>query len=157
MKTLHPLVLLISIVFLTACATANPYGGSSQNYSQSEANRAMQVELGSIIDLRAVTIDSEGNLVGKIAGGLIGGIAGSKVGGGRGSDIAAVAGAVVGGLIGNKAEQLYNKQQAVQITVQLDSGRVEAVVQAVNAQLIFSRGDRVKVISDATGKMRVIQ
>jgi len=157
MKTIQITVFLMLIAFVTACAGPNPYGASSQQYSQSEANRALQVEHGVIIDLRAVSIDSEGNLVGKMAGGLIGGLAGSSVGGGKGSAIAAVAGAVMGGMIGNKAEAAINKDNGVQITVQLDNGRVEAVVQEVSPNVFFSKGDQVKLISDASGKMRVVQ
>ena len=156
MKTIQITAFLIIVAFTAGCAGPNPYGASSQQYSQSEANRALQVERGVIVDLRAVTIDSEGNLVGKMAGGLIGGLAGSSVGGGKGSAIAAVAGAVIGGLIGNKAEAAINKDNGVQITVQLDNGRVEAVVQKVSPNVLFSKGDRVKLISDASGKMRVI-
>jgi len=157
MKTIQITAFLMVISFVTACAGPNPYGASSQQYTQSEANRALQVEHGVIVDLRAVTIDSEGNLVGKVAGGLIGGIAGSGVGGGSGSDIAAIAGAVIGGMIGNKAEEVINKDNGVQITVQLDNGRVEAVVQTVSPNVLFSKGDYVKLISDTSGKMRVVQ
>lgn len=157
MRLLSLVLLLTALMVLTACASQNPYGASSQRYNQSEANRGLQVAHGTIIDAQAVTINSEGNVVGKIAGGLIGGLAGSSVGGGRGSAIGAVAGAVIGGVIGNKAEGAINKTNGVQLTVQLENGHVEAVVQEANPNVFFRKGDHVKLISDASGKTRVIQ
>jgi outer membrane lipoprotein SlyB len=149
------LTILILATFLIACAGPNPYGASNQGYSTSEANQTLQVENGIITDLQAVTIDSEGNIIGKLAGGLIGGIAGSSVGGGRGSSAAAVAVAVVGGIVGSKIDALYNKENGVQITVQLDNGQVKSIVQAANANTLFKRGDSVKLIRGANGKTRV--
>ncbi|MEO1888703.1 MAG: glycine zipper 2TM domain-containing protein [Cycloclasticus sp.] len=151
------LSILIIGMLLTACAGPNPYGTSNQQYSSSEANQSLHVSSGIIIDLQAVSIDSEGNIVGKVAGGLIGGIAGSSIGGGRGSSVAAVAGAVVGGIIGSKADALYNKANGVQITVQMNNGEVQSVVQAVNANSLFRKGDHVTLIRSAAGKVRVIQ
>lgn len=90
--------LLLIAIYLTACATPNPYGSPKPQYTENEANKSLHVSHGIIIDLQAVTIDSNGNALGEIAGGLIGGIAGSSAGGGRGQSAAAVAGAVVGGV-----------------------------------------------------------
>ncbi|ORU94189.1 MAG: hypothetical protein A6F70_07895 [Cycloclasticus sp. symbiont of Bathymodiolus heckerae] len=148
--------LLLSSLLL-ACAGPNPYGSASENYSTSETNQSMHVFNATIIDVQAVTIDSEGNFVGKIAGGLIGGIAGSSVGAGRGSSAAAVAGAVIGGIVGKKADELYNKANGVQITVQMDNGQVQSIVQEVNPNVIFRKGDHVRIIESATSKTRVIQ
>lgn len=157
MKTLNTLLLSITALILTACAGPNPYGNSTERYTTGEANQAMQVSNGVVLDVQPVTIDSEGNVVGKIAGGLIGGIGGSSVGGGRGSAAAAVAGAVVGGMIGNKVEEMYNKANGVQITVQLNNGQVQSIVQEANPNAMFRKGDYVKVIKSATSKARVIQ
>lgn len=157
MKLILLITLTASALFLSGCAGPNPYGVASEQYKQSETNQGLQLTYGTIIDLTAVNIDSEGNVIGKMAGGLIGGLAASGVGGGRGSDIAAVAGAVIGGMVGNKAQLMINKENGVQITVQLDNGEVKAVVQAVNAEVLFNKGDRVKLISDAAGKVRVSQ
>jgi len=150
------LTLLLS-TFLVACAGTNPYGNASETYTTSEANQPMRVSTATVIDVQAVTIDSEGNYIGKIAGGLLGGIAGSSVGGGRGSSAAAVAGAVIGGIVGKKADELYNKANGVQVTVQMANGRVESIVQEVNPNAIFRIGDHVKVIESATSKTRVVQ
>ena len=149
MKLLLPITLSLLLI---ACAGPNPYGPSSEGYTRSEANQTLQVTNGIILDLQPVTIDSEGNAVGKIAGGLIGGIGGSSVGSGRGS-----AAAVVGGIVGNKAEAMYNKANGVQITIQLDNGQVQSVVQEVNENVMFRKGDHVKLIRSASGKVRVIQ
>lgn len=154
MKLLYTLILS---ALLIGCIGPNPYGASNQQYSSSEANQRLQVSNGIIIDLQAVTIDSEGNVVGKIAGGLIGGIAGSSVGGGRGSSAAAIAGAVVGGIIGSKADALYTQENGVQITVQMNNGDVLSIVQEVNENVLFRKGDHVTLVRSAAGKTRVIQ
>jgi outer membrane lipoprotein SlyB len=150
--SLIPLSLL-----LMACAGPNPYGNATEKYSERETNQSMRVLNATVLDVQPVTIDSEGNVVGKLAGGLIGGIAGSSVGGGRGSSVAAVAGAVIGGVIGQKADALYNKANGVQITVQMDNGQVQSIVQEVNENAIFRKGDHVKVIDNPSSKTRVIQ
>ncbi|PCH85376.1 MAG: hypothetical protein COB26_11895 [Piscirickettsiaceae bacterium] len=157
MKTLTPLLISIVVLTLTACAGPNPYGTATENYTESEANQPMHVSNATVLDVLPVTIDSDGNVVGKITGGLLGGIAGSSVGGGRGSAAAAVAGAVVGGIIGTAADKLYNKANGVQITVQTDNGQVHSIVQEVNPNAIFRKGDHVKIIESATSKTRVIQ
>jgi len=150
------LLSLLSLLFI-ACTGPNPYGASGQSYSSNEANQRLHVSYATIIDLKPVQIDSQGNLIGKTAGGLIGGIAGSSIGGGRGSAAAAVAGAVIGGIIGNSAEAMYGKANGVQITVQLVNGEVQSIVQEANASALFNRGDHVKIISSADGTVRVIQ
>jgi outer membrane lipoprotein SlyB len=45
----------------------------------------------------------------------------------------------------------------VQITVQLDNGQVQSIVQEANTNALFRKGDYVKVIKSATSKARVIQ
>jgi outer membrane lipoprotein SlyB len=151
------LPILTLSLFLIACAGPNPYGPSTENYSTREANHPMHVSHATVLDVQPVTIDSASNIVGKITGGLLGGIAGSSVGGGRGSAAAAVAGAVVGGMIGKKADELYNKANGVQITLQFEDGLVRAIVQEVNSNVFFRKGDQVTVIESPTSKARVIQ
>jgi outer membrane lipoprotein SlyB len=145
------------VVLFVGCAGPNPYGNSTENYGESEANQTLRVTNGTIIDLTPVTIDSEGNLIGKGAGALIGGLGASTIGSGTGSDVAAVAGAVIGGIIGNKAEEAYNKANGVQITVELPNGRVQAIVQEVNENVHFRRGDHVRIVRTSSGKSRVMQ
>ncbi len=157
MKTINIVLISILTLALTACAGPNPYGNATENYSESESNQPMHVSNATVLDVQPVTIDSDGNVVGKVAGGLIGGIAGSSVGSGRGSAAAAVAGAVVGGIVGTTADKLYNKANGVQITVQTDNGQVHSIVQEVNPNVFFRKGDHVKIIESATSKTRIIQ
>lgn len=156
MKT-STIFLIITTLALAACAGPNPYGSSTEKYSEREANQPMRISYATVLDVQPVTIDSEGNIVGKITGALIGGIAGSGVGGGRGSAVAAVAGAVVGGMIGQKAGEQYDKANGVQITIQFENGQVRAIVQEANPNVIFRKGDHIKVIESPTRKTRVIQ
>lgn len=157
MNALSSLLVFSFILFLTACAGPNPYGNPSENYTESEANKSMTVSHGTVLDVLPVTIDSEGNAVGKLGGAALGGIAGSTVGGGSGSAAGAVAASIIGGIIGNKAEVEYNKANGVQLTIQLENGRVQAVTQEANANAIFKKGDFVKLLRSSNGKIRVIQ
>ncbi|MHB8759362.1 MAG: hypothetical protein ACYC5S_04470, partial [Thiobacillus sp.] len=75
----------------------------------------------------------------------VGGVAGSSVGGGRGSVIGATVGAVLGGLGGAAAEEAVTRDEGLEITVKLDSGRRIAVTQAADEE--FRVGDRVRVLS----------
>jgi outer membrane lipoprotein SlyB len=157
MKSINIILISLLTLALTACAGTNPYGNATENYTESEANQPMHVSNATVLDVQPVTIDADGNVVGKLAGGLLGGIAGSSVGGGRGSAAAAVAGAVIGGIVGTAADKVYNKANGVQITVQTTDGQVHSIVQEVNPNAIFRKGDHVKVIESATSKTRVVQ
>jgi len=157
MKALSTLLIFALTLVLTACAGPNPYGNSTEKYTESEANKSMHVSHATVLDVQPVTIDSEGNLVGKVGGAAIGGIAAHSIGGGSGSDVASVVGAIAGGMIGNKVEAMYNKANGVQITVELENGTVKAIVQEVNENSIFRKGDHVKLFQTSSGKTRVIQ
>ncbi|ORU90523.1 MAG: hypothetical protein A6F71_05990 [Cycloclasticus sp. symbiont of Poecilosclerida sp. M] len=157
MKLLNTLLLITLFGLLAACAGPNPYGNSTDQYTRGEVNQIQHVRYGVITGLQPVTIDSEGNAVGTVAGGLLGGIAGSSVGGGKGRAATTVAGAVLGGYLGNKAQGALNKTNGVQITIQMDNGEVQSIVQETNANSFFRRGDRVKVIGGYSGKTRVVR
>jgi len=152
-----PILILVSasLLVLTACAGPNPYGNATTNYGESEANKTMRTSTGTVTNVVAVTIDSEGNLLGKGAGALIGGLSGSSVGGGTGSNVAAVVGAVAGGIIGNKVQESVNKANGVQLTIQMDKGDVQVIVQEADPAAAFRVGNRVEVIKSNRGKARV--
>jgi outer membrane lipoprotein SlyB len=156
MDYLKKLTLLSSLIMLAACAGPNPYGHSTDRYSQGEANQSMQVRYGTIVDLQPVSLNSENNTVGTVAGGLLGGIAGSGVGRGKGRAAATVAGAVLGGYLGNKAQGAMGAN-GVQITLQMRNGETMSVVQEVNPNVLFRRGDEVQVLGGQYGKTRVVR
>lgn len=142
MKKLAAVLLLASTTFvLTGC----PAGLGSKDYSREQARQTQEVQMGVVESVRTVKIEGTKTPIGAGAGAVVGGVAGSKVGGGRGSIIGATAGAVLGGLGGAAAEEAITRQDGLEITVKLDSGRMIAVTQGADED--FRVGDRVRVLT----------
>jgi len=91
-------------------------------------------------------------MIGTGAGAVVGGIAGSTVGQGKDSRIGAVIGAVVGGVAGSAIEEGVTREDAMEITIKLDSGRMISVVQGGKEE--FKPGDKVRVLQ-GNGETRV--
>jgi outer membrane lipoprotein SlyB len=106
--------------------------------------------------VRFVVIEGTKTAVGPAAGAAVGGIAGRSVGDGAVRDIATVAGGVAGGIAGAATEEAVTRRQGVEVTVRLDNGKIIAVVQEVAANVRFSPGDRVRVLT-LGNTTRVIQ
>ena len=83
--------------------------------------------------------------LGTIAGALIGGVVGNQIGGGRGKTVATVAGVAGGAYAGHELEKKNRQQQTVdayKITVRMDDGSYQALMQDTNSN--FRVGDRVR-------------
>lgn len=134
-------IVVLGVLAVSGCATHK----SPNTFNRSEVGRQQTVEAGTVTAVRAVTIQQQGGAVATATGAVLGGLAGSTVGGGRGQTAATVGGAVAGGAAGQAIGG--SSQQGVEVTVQLDSGRTVAVVQAGSPDQ-FRAGDRVNVASD---------
>lgn len=140
------LLKLITLGLFAALTLGGCAGGlGSSDYSRSQARSAQEVQMGVVVAVRNVKIEGTKTPVGTGAGAVVGGLAGSEVGGGRGSVAGAVLGAVAGGLAGSAIEEGVTRQNGLEITVRLDSGRTIAVTQG--ADEYFRPGDRVRVLS----------
>ncbi len=147
---LAPLAVFIAAtVLLAGCATQS----SGKSYSRHEARTAWDVRYGKVVDIDEVTIEGRRSQLGRVGGGIIGYEAARTVGHGAGSRIAGAVGAVAGAVAGEAVEERMTRQDAWQITVELDGGRTIAVVQAKDQG--FSPGERVKVFSRRDGAARV--
>ena len=135
-------------IALSACATSSP-----DTISRSDAQRMSTVQDGTVVSVRAVTVDGSQSGVGAVTGAVVGGVAGSTIGGGRGSIIAGTLGAVAGGMAGNAVERNVTREQAVEIIVELRNGERRAIVQAVGNET-FMAGDPVTLVSSG-GTTRV--
>jgi outer membrane lipoprotein SlyB len=142
------LVLALLVASLTACATSSP-----DVIQRGDAQRLSQVQDGTVLSVRPVTVDGSQSGVGTVAGGVIGGVAGSSVGGRRESVAVGVLGAVIGGVVGNAAERAGTRENAVEILIQLRNGERRAIVQAVGSETI-APGDAVVLVTTG-GKTRV--
>jgi outer membrane lipoprotein SlyB len=143
-------IFLLVLVF-TGCTTSQ----SGQVYSSSQAQRSLSVYYGTIIELRQVTIQDKTSGGGAVLGGVAGGILGSTIGSGRGRTLAAVGGALAGMAAGNAIEKQTGTKPAVEFTIELDSGRMMAVVQEDGAY--YRVGDRVRLLQGGDGTWRVRQ
>jgi len=138
------LTIIILSVLLTAGGCASSKSGSV--YTREQARQTQQVETGKVVGVREVLLEGTKSDVGTLGGAVIGGIAGSNVGGGRGAAIATVLGAIVGGVAGAVTEEGITRKKALEITVQLDSGRTIAVVQSED-EITFQPNEPVRVLT----------
>ena len=143
MKRLLVLGTVVTVTILAGCAQPGLGGG---NYTRGQVRGEQSVRIGTVENVRDVTIDARDTGTGTLAGAAIGGVAGSTVGGGsRANTVGAIAGAVVGGLIGNAVEKSGNDRRGVEVTVRLESGALIAVTQEKDEE--FRTGDRVRILS----------
>ena len=139
------LVIFILAASTTVLLTGCPAGLGSKDYSREQARTVQEVQMGVVESVRLVRIEGTKSAVGPVAGAVVGGVAGSTIGGGRGQVVGATVGAVLGGVGGAAAEEAITRQDGVEITVRLDSGRLLAITQAADEE--FRVGDRVRILS----------
>jgi outer membrane lipoprotein SlyB len=138
----------VLVAALGACATSSP-----DVVQRHEAQRLSQVQDGTVLSIRPVTVDGSQSGLGAAAGGVVGGVAGSSVGGHREGIAVGVLGAVLGGVLGNAAERAGTRENAVEIIVQLRNGERRAIVQAQGNESLVP-GDAVVLVTSG-GKTRV--
>lgn len=142
------LALTTALAGVAGCTTTSP-----DIVGRQDANRLSTVVEGTVLSVRAVTVEGSQSGVGASAGGVVGAIAGGSVGGRRDSAAGAVLGAVAGAVVGNAVERMGTREEAVEIMVQLRNGERRAIVQARgNEQL--KAGDAVVIVTTG-GKARV--
>lgn len=146
MKT--SLIVLALTAALAACTTTSP-----DVIQRGDAQRLSQVQDGTVLSVRPVTVDGSQSGIGAASGGVIGGIAGASVGGRRESVVVGVLGAVAGSVIGNAVERSGTSENAVEILIQLRNGERRAIVQAKGNETL-QQGDQVVLVTTG-GKTRV--
>lgn len=142
------LLIAAAVVTLAACSTTSP-----DVVQRGDAQRMSQVQDGTVLSVRPVTVDGSQSGVGGVAGGVVGAIAGSNVGGRREGQIVGVLGAVAGAALGNAIERNVTKEEAVEILVQLRNGERRAIVQAKGNETL-NPGESVILVTTG-GKTRV--
>ena len=140
------------MLFAAGCM---PESRSGSVYTRDQARTGHSVNYGTILRVAVVTIEGTQTGAGTVAGGAMGGALGSAVGGGSGRTIATVGGAILGGIAGSAAEKGLTTAEGVELEVSLDSGEIIVVVQENDA--VYRVGDRVRILRDARGTVRVRQ
>ncbi|MFM2319094.1 MAG: hypothetical protein RLZZ215_1715 [Pseudomonadota bacterium] len=140
----------IAAVSLASCSAPAP---SSNVYSTTQAGTLQEVQFGTVVAVRSVSIQQNSSETGQVAGGIIGGVAGSDLGQGKGQVVGSVAGAVAGGAIGSLIDRATEVKPGLEITVKLQNDKIVALAQI--ADEIFQVGDSVKILTN-NGKSRVV-
>ena len=148
-NTVQSLVLVVAVTVLSACATSSP-----DVISRQDAQVAAQVQDGTVISIRPVTVDGSQSGMGAAAGGIVGAAVGTggstiqreKIG------LGVLAG-VAGALAGNAIERMATKEEAFEIIVQLRNGDRRAIVQAKGNETLVA-GDSVVIVTSGN-KVRV--
>lgn len=152
MKISKHLAILFLIIFLvTGCASSR----SGKVYSRDEASRTLSLYYGTVLEVREVQIEGTKTAAGPLAGAAAGGVLGSTVGGGSGKTVATVLGAIAGSMAGAATEEAMTRKNALEITIEMDDGRIIVVVQEADDD--FRSGDRIRVVKSPDGTMRVRQ
>jgi outer membrane lipoprotein SlyB len=149
MRPTRPLGLLAVLPLFVACASPS----SGRVYSREEARTAWTVVEGRVAEVKPVQIEGNRSVLGTAGGGYVGYELGRTLGSGRGRDLAGAVGAVAGAAAGQAVEERATRQDALQITVDLDRGETIAIVQADD--VVFEPGERVKVLRRGDGAARV--
>ena len=148
MRKLALALATVALAALTACSTTSP-----DVISRNDAQRLSQVQDGTVLSVRPVTVEGSQSGIGGVAGGITGAVAGSSVGGRREGAVVGVLGAVAGGVIGNLVERSATREEAVEILVQLKNGERRAIVQAKGSETL-NPGEAVIIVTTG-GKVRV--
>jgi outer membrane lipoprotein SlyB len=139
------MILMTAAVVSAGCATP----ASGRVYSRDEARMAWDVRYGEVMAVDEAVIEGRRTALGRIGGGWIG----YETGRAAGSHVSGAVGAVAGAVAGQAIEERATREDAWQITVELESGRTIAVVQAQDQA--FQIGERVRVYMRRDGAARV--
>ena len=140
MKILKNLNLVLLTLIFTACTSVDY---KPETVSQDQAGKIQTILLGTILDLSLVTIEGDRDL-GSAAGAIIVGDLASD------NDKAPVAsgviGALIGSAVGSEIGSKINEKNAIELTIELESGRIISIAQEVSDEFSFYEGQRVKII-----------
>ena len=131
---------------------ASQYPSSPLRYTQPQAHQIEQVEIGTVLAVRSVPIETGNDraAIGSGLGAVAGGLIGHQVGGGKGKTLATVAGVVSGAVAGSLATGRLYKQPGLAITVQINQRwggqQTVQITQAVAPGITIRPGDRVEVV-----------
>jgi outer membrane lipoprotein SlyB len=138
---INPLV-IASVIGLTGAGCTFPSRGTV--YDRRAANQMQRVELGTVEQVRSVTIAGQHSGIGILGGGAVGEAALSEAGHGAGRELAQAGGAVAGAIVGDATEEAVTRKAAQEITIKLDSGNTVVVAQEVPPPFVV--GDRVRLL-----------
>ena len=114
-----------------------------ESISKYQAGKIETVLIGTILQLESVIIEGDRDL---------GASAGAAVGADLGSDndkapvAAGVIGALIGSAVGAEIGSKINEKRAIELTIELDNGKIISIVQEVSEKYSFFERQRVKIV-----------
>jgi len=125
---------------------------ANASYDRNTARPVNKVVFGKVDSVRYITKEdirrSQANGWETLLGGVVGGIIGYQFGGGRGQQVATAVGAVAGaGIAQSSQRQEYRVEyKLVELLIKTDKGKLIDVIQDVDPDMLFHRGDSVRIL-----------
>ncbi len=141
------LLTILAISFLLVGCSSK---GARHSVPHASVGASHRVENGTVVSVQTVRIEGQSGYVGYQTGTLLGAGVGQTIGAGTGRAAASLGGAAVGGLVGLAAEKAMTEKFGQEITIELDRGRLIAIVQE-ETDPAFRSGDRVTVLETPYG------
>ncbi|MCG7587008.1 glycine zipper 2TM domain-containing protein [Photobacterium sp. OFAV2-7] len=136
---------LMLLLMLPLVVTAAPY-------NRNEARTVNKIVFGDVDSVRYIShqevINSQRNGWETLLGGVVGGLIGNQFGGGTGREVATAVGAVAGAGIAHNRQPVQKvvDYRLVELLIKAEDGRLIDVIQDVDQQMIFQRGDSVRIL-----------
>ncbi|EKO3407219.1 glycine zipper 2TM domain-containing protein [Vibrio fluvialis] len=121
-------------------------------YQRNQARPVNEVVFGQIETVRYISqqdiVHSKANGWETLLGAVVGGLIGNQFGDGHGREVATAIGAVAGaGIARTNANQTYHVEyRLVEVLIKTSEGKLIDVIQDVDSQMLFSSGDRVRIL-----------
>lgn len=121
-------------------------------YQRNQARPVNEVVFGQVETVRYISqqdiVHSKANGWETLLGAVVGGLIGNQFGDGHGREVATAIGAVEGaGIARSNANQTYHVEyRLVEILIKTSEGKLIDVIQDVDSQMLFSSGDRVRIL-----------
>ena len=137
------------LIGMSACAPTR----SAQIYSESDALAGLEVCYATVVSVQDAVIQGKPEGGGQIGGGVLGGTLGYALAAGPWRPAAVAGAALLGVTVGPFVEKHLKRTGAQQIEVAYEDGKRTIIVQQDDVDV--RPGDRVRVIRDRSGAMRV--
>ncbi|ODZ72692.1 hypothetical protein BBM45_14280 [Vibrio parahaemolyticus] len=121
-------------------------------YQRNVAKPVNEVVYGKIDSVRYITqqevVQSKRNGWKTLLGATIGGLVGNQFGGGTGKEVATAVGALAGAVVAqNQSNYQYTVEyKLVELLIKVKGDKLINVIQDVDKNMLFSRGDEVRIL-----------
>ena len=124
----------------------------SAAYNRNEARVVNKVVYGEVDSVRYIThqemVQSTVNGWETLLGAAVGGLIGNQFGDGRGRELATAVGAIAGASVAHQQQNQVTSvnYKLVELLVKTEEGQLVDIVQDLDSNMLFSRGDDVRIL-----------